>query len=115
MAEQPSHALRIFISYRRDDAGGSVRALLSPLKEHYGADRIFKDTDNIPFGEDFTKVIQSELNSCRVLLAVIGNRWTTIEDQRTKKRRIESPTDYLRLEVATALKNEHVVVIPVLV
>ena len=30
---------RIFISYRREDAAGFVRALLTPLREHFGSDR----------------------------------------------------------------------------
>src|SRR5688572_4339186 len=106
---------RIFISYRREDSAGFVRALLGPLRQRFGSDRIFKDTDNIPPGQDFVNIIRRELESCRVLLAVIGSEWTTVEDPRTKTRRLDNPNDYLRLEVATALNNEHVIVIPVLV
>ena len=113
-AERQTSA-RIFISYRREDSAGFVRALLTPLRERFGGGRIFKDTDNIPPGEDFVQAIQRELESCKVLLAVIGSEWETVEDPRTRKRRLESPNDYLRLELATALKNTHVVVIPVLV
>lgn len=106
---------RIFISYRREDSAGFVRALLGPLRQRFGSDRIFKDTDNIPPGEDFVDIIRRELESCKVLLAVIGSEWATVEDPRTRTRRLDNPNDYLRLEVATALKNEHVIVIPVLV
>ena len=116
MAEgEHQESSRIFISYRREDSAGFVRALLGPLRQRFGSDRIFKDTDNIPPGEDFVNAIRRELESCKVLLAVIGGEWMTVEDPRTKKRRLDNPNDYLRLEVATALKNEHVVVIPVLV
>ena len=116
MAEgERQESSRIFISYRREDSAGFVRALLGPLRQRFGSDRIFKDTDNIPPGEDFVNAIRRELESCKVLLAVIGGEWMTVEDPRTKKRRLDNPNDYLRLEVATALKNEHVVVIPVLV
>ena len=66
---------RIFISYRREDSAGFVRAMLDPASRAVSAgDRIFKDTDNIPPGEDFVNAIQRELESCRVLLAVIGRR-----------------------------------------
>jgi len=116
MAEgERQESSRIFISYRREDSAGFVRALLGPLRQRFGSDRIFKDTDNIPPGEDFVNAIRRELESCKVLLAVIGGEWMTVEDPRTKKRRLDNPNDYLRIEVATALKNEHVVVIPVLV
>ena len=106
---------RIFISYRREDSSGHVLALLPSLRSHFGADRIFKDTDNIPPGADFLKFIKSELESCSVLLAIIGREWLTIQDPRLKRRRLDNPDDFLRVEVATALKNERIRVIPVLI
>src|SRR6476661_10247150 len=106
---------RIFVSYRRDDSAGFVRALLGPLRNRFGNSRIFKDTDNIPPGKDFVKVIQRELESCKVLLAIIGKEWVTAEDPRTGTRRLDNPDDTLRVEVVAALENEHTTVIPVLV
>ena len=46
--------------------------MLPALKAHFGADRIFKDTDNLPAGADFVKFIRRELESCAVLLAIIN-------------------------------------------
>ena len=106
---------RIFISYRREDSSGHVLALLPSLRSHFGADRIFKDTDNIPPGADFLKFIKSELETCSVLLAIIGREWLTIQDPRLKRRRLDNPDDFLRVEVATALKNERIRVIPILI
>ena len=59
-------------------------ALLPSLRSHFGADRIFKDTDNIPPGADFLKFIKNELETCSVLLAIIGREWLTIQDPRLK-------------------------------
>ncbi len=106
---------RIFISYRREDSAGHVLALLPALRRHFGAERIFKDTDNIPPGADFLKFIKNELESCSVLLAIIGREWLTVQDARLKQRRLDNPEDFLRVEVATALKNERIRVIPVLI
>jgi hypothetical protein len=106
---------RLFISYRREDSSGHVLALLPALRKHFGADRIFKDTDNIPPGADFLKFIKRELESCSVLLAIIGRDWLTVQDPRLGHRRLDNPEDFLRVEVASALKNERVRVIPVLV
>jgi TIR domain len=106
---------RIFISYRREDSSGHVLALLPALRRHFGSERIFKDTDNIPPGADFLKFIKQELESCSVLLAIIGREWLTIQDARVKRRRLENPEDFLRVEVATALRNERIRVIPVLI
>jgi hypothetical protein len=111
----PEASSRIFISYRREDSSGHVLALLPSLRSHFGADRIFKDTDNIPPGADFLKFIKSELESCSVLLAIIGREWLSIQDPRLKRRRLDNPDDFLRVEVATALKNERIRVIPILI
>jgi tetratricopeptide (TPR) repeat protein len=107
-------ASRIFISYRREDTSGHVLALLPALRKHFG-DRIFKDTDNIPPGEDFVKFIKRELDSCSVLLAIIGRDWLKVQDPRLKRRRLDDPDDFLRVEVSTALRSDRIRVIPVLV
>ena len=111
----PEASSRIFISYRREDSSGHVLALLPALRRHFSSERIFKDTDNIPPGADFLKFIKQELESCSVLLAIIGREWLTIQDARLKKRRLDNPDDFLRVEVASALKNERIRVIPVLI
>ena len=111
----PQASSRIFISYRREDSSGHVLALLPALRRHFGPDRIFKDTDNIPPGADFVKFIRRELESCSVLLAIIGREWLAIQDPRSKRARLDNPDDFLRVEVGTALKNENIRVIPVLV
>ena len=111
----PQSGSRIFISYRREDSAGHVLALLPALRRRFGANRIFKDTDNIPPGEDFVKFIKHELESCSVLLAIIGREWLTVPDPRVKRRRLDNPDDFLRVEVGTALKHEHIRVIPVMV
>ena len=116
MAEgEPQASSRIFISYRREDSTGFVRALFEPLRARFGRGRVFKDTDNIRPGEDFVKVITRELESCKVLLAVIGNEWVNAQDARTKRRRLDNPNDTLRVEVSAALRNQNMTVIPVLV
>jgi TIR domain len=106
---------RIFISYRREDSIAHVNALVHPLRERFGQDRLFKDTDSIAPGQDFLKAIQSQLESCPVFLAVIGSKWLTVQKPKSNTRRLDDPTDYLRVEVATALRNEKIRVIPILV
>jgi tetratricopeptide (TPR) repeat protein len=110
----PQAAARIFISYRREDSSGHVLALLPALRREFG-DRIFKDTDNIPPGEDFVKFIKNELQTCSVMLAIIGKDWLTAQDPRLKTRRLDSPDDFLRVELSTALRSDRIRVIPVLI
>jgi len=106
---------RIFLSYRREDSIAHVNALFGPLRQRFGDERVFKDTDAIPPGQDFLHAIETELQSCSVLLAVIGKNWLNARGPKSKSRRLDDPSDYLRLELATALNNDRVLVIPVLV
>ena len=50
-----------------------------------------------------------------MLLAVIGKHWVTAKKATSDIRRIDDPYDYLRVEIVTALKNDSVLVIPILV
>jgi hypothetical protein len=104
----------IFISYRRQDAPGYAGRLYDSLAGHFGEGVIFMDIGAIQPGQDFTERINEALNSCDVLLAVIGPQWSTITDA-DGSRRLEDPDDFVGLEVHSALKRTDVVVIPVLV
>ena len=70
------------------------------------------DLDSIEAGRDFAKVIQEAVDSCAVLIALIGRQWATITDEEGR-RRLENPEDYVRSEVQAALERG-VRVIPVL-
>jgi hypothetical protein len=73
---------------------------------------VFFDIDSIELGQDFRTVIASTLESCDVVLVLIGPTWLA-EDEHGR-RRIDDPTDFHRIEVETAL-NSGLRVIPVLV
>ena len=109
----PAAAGRVFISYRRDDAAYPAGWLFDLLVERYGADRLFKDVNSIQLGDDFVEVITAAVQSCRVLLAVIGKRWLNAVDD-DGRRRLDDPEDFVRLEIEEALRR-NVRIIPVLV
>lgn len=100
----------IFVSYRREDSAGHAGRLFDRLVEHFGRDRIFMDIDTIEPGEDFVAVIENAVSSCDVLIAVIGRSWLSSNGS----GRLDRPTDFVRLEIAAALRRE-IRVIPVLV
>jgi hypothetical protein len=104
---------RIFISYRREETAYPAGWLFDRLDDHFGAGQIFKDVDSIQLGDDFVEVITTAVASCDVLLALIGDQWLTITDERGR-RRLDNPHDFVRLEIEAALKRK-VRVIPVLV
>ena len=105
---------RVFISYRRQETAWPARQLYDLLVTELGADRVFKDVDNIEPGDDFVERIQWAVGSCQVLLALIGPQWLTVKDA-AGGRRLDDPTDFVRLEVETALNRDDVRVIPILV
>jgi hypothetical protein len=86
---------RIFISYRRDDSAYPAGWLYDRLCAHLGSDQVFKDVDSIDPGDDFVRVLEDAVGSCRVLLALIGDRWLDITNE-TGHRRLDDPNDFMR-------------------
>ena len=103
----------IFISYRRDDTEGEAGRLFDDLVRAYGDSSVFMDVAGIQPGIDFRKAIDDNVGGCGVLLAVIGPAWVTITSK-DGNRRLDDANDYVRLEIASALKR-NIPVIPVLV
>ena len=104
---------RIVISYRRDDASAHAGRIYDRLRTEFGSDQVFMDIDAIEPGVDFVEAIEDAIGTADVLIAVIGRRWVTIADEEGQPR-IKNPTDFVRLELATALER-NIRVIPVLV
>jgi hypothetical protein len=104
---------QIFISYRREDSPAWVRLLSERLRGRFSSEKVFMDVDSLDAGVDFVEAIEQSVGSCDVLIAVIGRQWLSSSDAEGK-RRLEKPDDYVRIEIATALKNR-IRVIPVLV
>jgi TIR domain-containing protein len=102
----------VFISYRREDSEGQARALSLELVSLLGPESVFMDVDSIALGRDFRQVLHERLGSCAVMIALIGPGWLNAKDN-SGTRRIDSPTDYVRQEIAAALKRD-IPVIPVL-
>ena len=108
----PNVSWRVFVSYRRDDSGMIVGRICDRLTRDVGAENIFKDIDNIPFGVDFVELLDREVQKCTVLFAVIGPRWLEATDQGA--RRLDDPNDFVRIEIGTALRR-NIPVVPLLV
>ena len=103
----------IFINYRRDDAPGVAGRLGDRLAKSFSRRAIFMDVDAMRPGFDFVKQLEEQVSKCDVLLAIIGPNWSKATDEKGQ-RRLDSDRDYVRIEIASALKRE-IPVIPVLV
>jgi len=105
---------RIFMSYRRSDSLTATGRLYDQLCSRFGAKYIFKDMENIPAGKDYRTVLEEELQTCSVILIIIGNTWLNVTES-DGKRRLDNPDDPVRLEVEMALARKDASVIPLLV
>ncbi|MFS8082318.1 MAG: toll/interleukin-1 receptor domain-containing protein [Ginsengibacter sp.] len=103
---------KIFISYRRSDSTKDARAIYERLRRDFGEDRVFIDLEGIEPGEDFVEVLERHLDGCEVLVALIGRDWSDARNERGE-RRLDDEEDFVRIELAAALKRR-IKVFPVL-
>src|SRR5215208_4629172 len=94
----------VFISYRRDAGAGYAGRIADALVEHFGEDKVFRDIDSLEPGLDFVEAVERAIESSEVLIAVVGKNWLNVTDAAGQKR-LENPDDYVRTEIATALKR----------
>jgi hypothetical protein len=71
------------------------------------------DVNAIQPGRDFRKAIDESIRKCSVLLAVVGRDWLESKNA-SGQRRLDDETDFVRLEIASALQRD-IPVVPVLV
>ena len=68
-------SMRVFVSYRRQDARHVAGRLADRLVERF---QVFMDMDTIEPGTDFTDVIRQAVEDCDVFLSVIGPQWMAV-------------------------------------
>ena len=71
------------------------------------------DVNAIQPGRDFRKAIDESILKCSVLLAVVGRDWLESKNA-SGQRRLDDESDFVRLEIASALQRD-IPVVPVLV
>ena len=101
---------KIFLAYRRKDSAYYVNAIQQELERRFSKHSVVRDlTANIPLGTDFRKFLQDAVANSDTLLAVIGRQWLE-----SILGRSEDETDFVRIEIETALARG-IPVVPVLV
>ncbi len=74
---------------------------------------MFRDIDAISPGALFAEVVAEHIRGCDALIALIGSGWLEAKDV-DGERRLDSPRDYVKHEIAAALQQNKLV-IPVLI
>lgn len=103
----------IFLSYRRDDTGPFALALRAELDLRLDGVPTFLDMNRIQGGNQWAEVLDDALAKATVLIALIGSNW--MGDGEDGKSRLDDPKDWVRKEVARALRRATQAVLPVLV
>ena len=101
---------KIFISYRRQDTAANALSIGQYLEHEFCRKNVFIDVD-MKAGSNFPAVLEQRLAECKVMLVLIEQNWLEAKDEQGK-RRLDDPDDWVRLEVAHALKR-NITVIPV--
>lgn len=100
---------KVFISYRRSDSQDVVGRIYDRLANAFSPATVFRDLDSIPLAVPFQHFLQQTLEQCDTVLVVIGPTWASATDS-ADKRRLDDPTDFVRMEVETALRLERPVI-----
>ncbi len=108
-----TRTFRFFISYRRQDSDFQAQWIYRCLCSEFGDESTFIDVDRISPGLDFRNILADEVSRCDIFLAIIGDRWLSATDQ-NGNRRLDDPSDFVRIEIESALERD-IPVIPVVV
>lgn len=87
----------VFVSYRRSDNRAMAERIGDYLLRRLGAGRVFLDASSIRSGDAFPQVIASALDTCEVLVAVIGRSWVGGMKG--------DDADWIRIEIERALER----------
>src|SRR5262249_23548414 len=103
---------KIFISYRRQDTAANALGVSQYLEKEFGRKNVFIDID-MRAGTRFPVMLEQHLDQCKVMLVLIGPEWLNLHDEQGN-RRLHTPDDWVRLEIAHALRRD-ITVVPVCV
>ena len=101
---------KIFISYRREENAANALSIGQYLEHEFGRKNVFIDVD-MRAGAKFPTILEERLRECKVMLALLGPGWISAKDDEGQ-RRLDSPNDWVRLEIGRALARG-ITVIPV--
>lgn len=104
---------KIFLSYRREHTAIVVGRLHDRLADHFGAGQIVRDIATVNPG-DLDQRIDEVVASAAACLVIISDRWL-LDRNPGGKRALGIPRDWVEREIEVALRQPHVLVIPVLI
>ena len=107
----PADRPLVFLNYRSTDDTAAVELLDRELTARLGEQAVFRDHRSITPGTRYEPELIEKAKRCKVLLVLIGPRWEQIHGHRP----LDDENDYVRREIAAALAQRRVSVVPVLI
>jgi hypothetical protein len=110
--------VKIFVCYRRNDASDAADRIEAVLRGYVdrrsgAATDVFVDVHKLLPGQKWSDVLRQRVADCEVFLALIGPTWSTLENDKTKQRRLDEKDDPVRTEIRAAIADGKIIV-PVL-
>lgn len=102
---------RIFLNYRWLDHDIATGRIYDRLIRDFPKDCIFYDHESVDYGDNIPNRIAAGLANCNILLVIIGNNWLRLLKERMED---SEKNDWVRIEIAMALKSPAIRVVPVL-
>src|SRR5215469_5370674 len=100
---------KIFINYRRKLNLVEAQLLQKVLQRHFGKAAVFLDVGGLEGGEHWLHTLEHRVDASAAMVSLIGDGWAEIKDEKGS-RRLDSPNDFVRFEIARAFARK----IPVL-
>ncbi|WP_253773712.1 toll/interleukin-1 receptor domain-containing protein [Goodfellowiella coeruleoviolacea] len=97
----------VFINFQNTDDPMTAVLLDERLSAEFGREQVTRSSRSIGLGAYFDDTLDDAVQNCLVMLAVIGPRWDT--------NALQEPGNWVRREIAQALRNKQTRVIPILV
>ncbi|TDV57214.1 NPCBM/NEW2 domain-containing protein [Actinophytocola oryzae] len=94
---------RAFVNFRLGDAENTAELIDQKLCRVLGVDRVFRSSRAMHGGTPFPPTLAAEAAGCAVMLVVVGHHWLT-------GHRIDDPDDWVRAEIAHALREDRPVI-----
>src|SRR5947208_23855 len=106
MQKRPPRLAMIFLSYRISDSLLLVDRLDADLTRSFSRDAVFRDKTRLRGGQNWTRELEDNARTRRVMLVVIGGTWQTAaytEADRLGMLRLSDANDWVRKEITFSL------------
>lgn len=102
---------RVFVSYRRRDTAHQANSLKSLIEHRLDGVKVFVDSASIPPGQHWGDRLATELDQAAAVVVLVGPGWR----HRDGVDLLTDEGDWVRIEVAEALRSKRGNVLPVFV